>query len=39
VVVDVVVYDPHTPVVNPAPAPYSPDVTVTPPAGGSVEIR
>ena len=29
--------DPDTTVVNP-PAPDSPDVTVTPPAGGSVDI-
>jgi hypothetical protein len=35
--VDAVDDDPDTTVVNP-PAPDSPDVTVTPPAGGSVDI-
>lgn len=38
-VVDDVDDDPDTTVVNPAPAPDAPDVTVTPPAGGSVDIR
>ena len=39
VVDDDVADDPDTTVVNPTPAPDSPDVTVTPPAGGSVDIR
>jgi hypothetical protein len=37
VVEDDVDGDPDTTIVNP-PAPDAPDVTVTPPAGGSVEI-
>ncbi|MEO7453931.1 MAG: hypothetical protein ABIV13_04120 [Fimbriimonadales bacterium] len=37
VVEDEVDGDPDTTIVNP-PAPDAPDVTVTPPAGGSVEI-